>query len=378
MTSTPFFILLFYTIFPVLFRCAVVLFSSGVDLLFLPVLSGNAEFSPGPSNPITLSVTSLNIRSASIVTSDLDKPSVLQDFILDNSLDVLFLTETWLSPDTPTSVLNSLTPLTYSFLHQPRLTGRGGGLAVIYRSYLKISRIDALAKSSFESLCLRLALPTKTLNFLIVYRPPSSSIPTFLDEFSELLSYLCPQPADLYIFGDFNFHADDMSSSNTKLLLELLDSFECKQYVDFPTHDSGHCLDLLISRSSSRSLLSNVHPQFPALSDHYAVLATISVPTKDRPSRVTKTIRNLRSIDISSFSQDIHSSALYTAPPTNLSDYLLKFNSILASLLDKHAPTRTITCLSRTPKPFITPEIRAAKTRRSQLETIYRKIQITH
>src|ERR1700754_3364542 len=164
-----------------------------------------------------------------------------------------------------------------------------------------------------------------------------------------------------------------MSSSNTKLLLELLDSFDCKQYVDFPSQDSGHSLDLLISRSSSRSLLSNVHPQFPALSDHYAVLATISVPTKDRPSRVTKTIRNLRSIDISSFSQDIRSSTLYTAPPTNLSDYLLQFNSILSSLLDKHAPTRTITCQPRTPKPFITPEIRAAKARRSQLETIYRK-----
>jgi hypothetical protein len=165
-----------------------------------------------------------------------------------------------------------------------------------------------------------------------------------------------------------------MLSSNTKLLLELLDSFDCKQCVDFSTHDSGHCLDLLISRSSSSSLLSNIHPQFPALSDHYAVLATISVPAKDRrESRVTKTIRNLKSIDISSFSQDIRSSTLYTAPPTNLSDYLLHFNSVLSSILDKHAPTRTITCPSRAPKPFITPEIRAAKTRRSQLETIYRK-----
>ena len=342
-------------------------------IYFSLLLSGDIQLNPGPSTSNLISFATLNIRSASVVTSELDKPAVLHDFILDNSLDIVLLTETWLSNDVPSCVLNSLTPANFSLLHKPRLTGRGGGLAVLYRSYFKISEIPPPTASSFESLCFKLSLPCKTLNFLSVYRPPSGSVPSFLEEFSDLLAILCSQPAELVISGDFNLHVDDSSSSQTRSFLDLLESFGLKQHVNFPTHDSGHSLDLVITRSSSSSFLSNIHSHFPALSDHDAVIATISVPSNDRPSRVTKTIRSLRSINLTSLSQDIRSSTLYTSPPTILSDYLLEFNSVLSTLLDTHAPPKTITCSSRTPKSFITPEIRSAKAKRSHLETIYRK-----
>ena len=97
---------------------------------------------PGPAHFNCISFATLNIRSASSVTDDLNKPAVLQDFILEKSLDVLSLTETWLSPDTPSSVINSLTPSNYSILHKPRLTGRGGGIALIYRSYMNMKEIN--------------------------------------------------------------------------------------------------------------------------------------------------------------------------------------------------------------------------------------------
>src|SRR6201996_8073180 len=342
-------------------------------IYFLLLLSGDIQLNPGPFTSKCISFSTLNIRSASVVTSELDKPAVLYDFILDNSLDIVLLTEMWLSNDVPSCVLNSLTPPNFSLLNKPRLTGRGGGLAVLHRSYFKISEIPSPTTSSFESLCFKLSLSSRTFNFLSVYRPPSGSVPSFLDEFSDLLAILCSQPAELIISGDFNFHVDDSSSSLTRSFLNLLDSFGLKQHVNFPTHDSGHSLDLVITRSSSSSMLSNIYSHFPALSDHDAVIATISVPSNDRPSRVTKIIRPLRSINLSSFSQDICSSTLYTSPSTNLSDYFLEFNSVLSSLLDIHAPPKTITCSSRIPKPFITPEIRAAKTKRFQLETIYRK-----
>jgi hypothetical protein len=43
--------------------------------------------------------------------------------------------------------------------------------------------------------------------------------------------------------------------------------------------------------------------------------------------------------------------------------------------MDKHAPTKTTTCRATPNKPFITPEIRAEKAKRSRLETIYRKFK---
>ena len=132
-------------------------------------------------------------------------------------------------------------------------------------------------------------------------------------------------------------------------------------------------LDLLICRSDSSAFLSNIYPDFPALSDHDAVLATLSIPSKGRPSRITKIIRPIRKIDTVNLSNDIISSTLYTSPPDNLSDYVNEFNTVLLTLLDKHAPFRSVTCSTRPDKPYFTPDIRAAKTKRSRLETIFRR-----
>ena len=53
--------------------------------------------------------------------------------------------------------------------------------------------------------------------------------------------------------------------------------------------------------------------------------------------------------------------------------YLETFTSTLSSLLDKHAPLKNISCSSKTQKPFIIPDIRSEKAKRSRLETINRR-----
>src|SRR6478609_6124353 len=70
---------------------------------------------------------------------------------------------------------------------------------------------------------------------------------------------------------------------------------------------------------------------------------------------------------------DILASPLYSIPPSDLQSYSTPFSSTLSSLLDKHAPLKTISCNSKPNKPFITPEILREKTKRSKLETIYRR-----
>src|SRR3981081_3459848 len=62
-----------------------------------------------------------------------------------------------------------------------------------------------------------------------------------------------------------------------------------------------------------------------------------------------------------------------TPPANNMEDYLSQFDSTLTELLDKHAPPKIISCSSRTRKPFITPEILKEKSKRSKLESIYRR-----
>ena len=55
--------------------------------------------------------------------------------------------------------------------------------------------------------------------------------------------------------------------------------------------------------------------------------------------------------------------------------YDILFLSVLSKAIDKFAPLKTISCRSRPNKPFITPEILSEKSKRSVLETLFRRSQ---
>ena len=123
-----------------------------------------------------------------------DKPALLLEFLIDHSIDVLTLSETWLSVDTLPSTLQSLTPQGYSIFHSPRTFGHGGGLATIYRSFLKLSKITIPTYSSFESTCSRFSIQQIHLFLLFfllftVHLPPLSLISSLI---SPLFSRILP------------------------------------------------------------------------------------------------------------------------------------------------------------------------------------------
>src|SRR2546426_9572079 len=132
-----------------------------------------------------------------------------------------------------------------------------------------------------------------------------------------------------------------------------------------------HLTYSLLERTTS-NIFTDVTFTCPALSDHSAILSVFSIPSRSRSPRITKLIRNIKKIDTTAFSTDIFSS-LYTAPLSSLNAYILQFTSTLSLLLNKHAPFKTITCPSQQRKPFITDDILKEKSKRSKLETIFRR-----
>jgi len=338
----------------------------------LLLLSGDISLNPGPSANNSFLGSHLNVRSVSSITENLNKPAVLQEFITDNNIQLLSLCETWLKPDSPPPILNGFTPPNYTLIHSARSSGGGGGLAFLFSSLLKVTKVPIPTFPSFESLCVRVSLPSSTYTLLTIYRPPDLSKTVFCEQFSALLEELFSTSSDLIITGDFNFHVDDPTSPSVIPFLTLLTDFNLTQHVTFPTHLATHTLDLLISSSSSNSI-SSVASLDPAISDHCAILFSLSAPVQTRPSRITKQIRLFRSINLPAFTSDILSSALHTSTPSSLDSYVSLFDSTLTKLLDIHAPLKTITCPTRPSKPFITSEIRAEKSKRSKLESIFRK-----
>jgi endonuclease/exonuclease/phosphatase family metal-dependent hydrolase len=118
----------------------------------------------------------------------------------------------------------------------------------------------------------------------------------FISDFTTLLEGLISTPSEIVITGDFNFHCDQPTDPTVSPFLELLDVFGLKQHISFPTHDSGHTLDLIITRATS-SFVSSSSSSFTPISDHLLILSNFSIPVKSRPTRTIKTTRPINKID---------------------------------------------------------------------------------
>lgn len=125
-------------------------------------------------------------------------------------------------------------PPGYSYLNQPRLTGRGGGLAVVYKNCFKCHSITFGSFTTFESLCFTVSRSARTLCILI-YRPPKSTT-GFITEFSEFLSIAIPKFDNILILGDFNVHICCPENVLAGKFLNLAESFNLSLAPTGPTH----------------------------------------------------------------------------------------------------------------------------------------------
>ncbi len=66
------------------------------------------------------------------------KPDVITDHILSNKLDILAITETWLTAEHGDEVILNLCPAGYATVQTPRMDGsRGGGIGLLYRVLIR-------------------------------------------------------------------------------------------------------------------------------------------------------------------------------------------------------------------------------------------------
>ena len=205
---------------------------------------------PTPAPP-SISLALLNCRSLS------NKSPIILELLLDNNIDLLFLCETWQQP-LDFYALNQATPSNYRYIAKPRLSGRGGGLAVIYKKSTSITELNLNLPSisSFEYLAL--SLPN-SITAILIYRPPKPH-PSFLTDMSDLLTIASSLSSRLLLSGDFNIHVDCPNAPLTSDFLSLLDCFHLTQYIDFPTHTATSSQSTPSRSPSSYPLLSPLTP----------------------------------------------------------------------------------------------------------------------
>ena len=228
-------------------------------LFILRLLAGDINPNPGP--PKCLNITYANIRSIN------NKYPAIAKFISDNDTDLFAMSETWIRPDTTRANLSEITPGGYSLYQQPR-EACCGGCWVFVKDGLDVSIVPTKACSTFENFLIKISQNKEFFCFLNIYRSPSTSTPTFLEQFQSLLEDIPHTIENLVIIGDFNLHLET-TCSNSKTFHSLIDSFDLIQKVNFPTHIHGHTLDLVLTKSNNDNI-SSVHTT-DAFSDHFSV-----------------------------------------------------------------------------------------------------------
>jgi exonuclease III len=166
-----------------------------------------------------------------------DKAPTLSDLVASKSVDVLGITETWLTTRETTAGLAEMTPPGFSLFQIPRAGRRGSGVGLLVSSTLKFTPITLPPQSSFEAISGKIECGRVCLNILNIYRPPGSTS-TFFEELQDIFSYMSTLPNDLVLMGDFNLHVDT-PSSDTDQFNDILESFDLEQRVDFPTRIHG-------------------------------------------------------------------------------------------------------------------------------------------
>lgn len=253
---------------PVLISCmsrkprgAVVRCPRRVNITHLRQLPLASPVTAPDEHPIRMAL--LNARSVT------NKTFLINDLFTSKVLDFLFLTETW-QQNMEYSHLNELCPTGCSYISSPRLTGRGGGLAVVFKNRFACRLVNSESYHSFEYQVTK-AGRLNPFYCILIYRPPGPP-GQFLLDFNDLLSSVIKLDRVL-IIGDFNFHIDDVTSKIASDFLEITETFNFVQHVSGPTHIAGHTLDLVFSHglTTENICLEDFHA-----SDHKCVLFNVS------------------------------------------------------------------------------------------------------
>jgi hypothetical protein len=316
------------------------------------------------------------INARSIVNKTVE----ISDHIIEHNIDILSITETWLSDHNTHDVeLNDICPDGYSIVHVPRLGRRGGGVAVIHKDSIAVKTEPSFKAKSFESIELVLTVSSTCIRLVTVYRPPptkvnASSNALFMEEFSMYLESLSITSGRVIITGDFNFHMESPTCLAAKTFQEAIDTAGFTQHVTAPTHTSGHMLDLIMSRESDNVVKSTIVSSL--ISDHHAIHSTLNINRPPLPKR-TITYRNLKNMDKDKFRQDIQELPLLKNPMDDIDSLSMQYNSDLESLLDKHAPMQTKSLYVRPLAPWYDDAIHDSRKECKKAEMKWRSTGLT-
>ena len=261
----------------------------------------------------SLSLRLMNTQSVRNKTAD------FVDYVCGQALHLVAVTDTWLKT-IDDAIRVELCPAGYNLIDYPRTRRCGGGIGLLYKDSLRVTKVRNGEKESFK-LCELLVQISSSLKIrvVIVYRPPHSEdhripVVTFLSEFSSYMESIILSKDHLLILGDFNIHMDVSTDAYTVKFMDLLESLGLEQHVRGPTHTHAHTLDLVITRK-----MENIIARPPRVCRYFSDHATVHCDMNfNKPAFQVKKIsyRKVKAVDMDCLKGDLALLDLYNGPTT--------------------------------------------------------------
>ena len=319
-----------------------------------------------PSSRVSLHL--MNTRSIR------NKTVGIYDYTIDEDLDILVITETWLSEDDP-AVIQELKPPGYSFTNISRDNDRHGGIGILYKSHMNLRLMKADSPSvTFESV--HVVDESKELHMFAIYRPPPSAVngfttKAFLDEIDEFFGKCAMLSGHIIILGDFNVHVDQPDLPVSRQFLDLISASGFQQHITLPTHQHGHTLDLVISRCAD-SIIHNCMVLDKGISDHYVISCDLNLE-KSGARRTLFKSRNYRLINHESFGSELEAELQSISQFDDANDRVEFFNKAICVVLDRYCPVTVRMRKDRPCAPWYDDNIHLLKSRKRRSERKWRK-----
>ena len=205
----------------------------------------------------------------------------------------------------------------------------------------------------------------------VIYRPPSSSLSSFINDFSALLEFLYTLSSPFYIVGYFNIQFNNKTNFYTNKFLELLELINLSQHCHFPSHSSGNTIDFFITSSFIKPISILAHPV--SFSDHYLIQSSYPASSIKLSSTVKVSTRSWSQLDKTLFIQLFSASSFDSFSFINVDDFVLALDSLLTNTLNVLLYIKSFTYrLSSFEAPWFDGECVTSKRTLCKLERSYR------
>ena len=291
-----------------------------------------------------------------------NKDLQVSDLLTDYSIDILVLTETWLTDNPSDDHWLQSTPLNrdpYKILLHNRQDRRGGGVALIVKSDFATKLIWSSATGSpFEYATWEIGIKCRSLTLTTLYHPPYSLInkstnKAFLDDFTNYMANLLPERHNNIVLGDFNLHVSKEDDINPAIFNDTIEAMGLYQHVSFPMHRSGNTLDLILSEIQSPISINTTAPG-PFITDHCVIISTLSIK-RQQPKRALKEVRKLHKVTTDGWIKEFNSDKVELS--TNLDEAVASLGKEFKHTLDKLTPVKKFSVSLKAKMPWFDREM---------------------